>query len=151
MRRAILAANWKMNKTIREAVEFAHAIKDIVKVLEDRVCVVCPPFTALSHVQQELAKSKIQLGAQDLFWESEGAYTGEVSARMLKDVGCQYVIIGHSERRRIFAENDEMINRKVKKAFSEGLSPIICVGETLEEREKGITFDVVRGQIVKDF
>lgn len=151
MRRAIIAANWKMNKTIREAVEFAYSIKEVLKSLKDRICVVCPPFTALAHVQQELVKSEIQLGAQNLFWESDGAYTGEVSARMLKDVGCQYVIIGHSERRRIFAENDEMINRKIKKALSEGLTPIICVGETLEEREKGITFDVIRAQTSKDF
>src|SRR5574341_429291 len=151
MRCPIIAANWKMNKTLREAGEFTRLIKEELTSLKNRICVLCPPFTALAHVQQELAKSEIRLGAQNLFWESDGAYTGEVSARMLKDAGCQYVIIGHSERRRIFAEDDGMINRKVRKALSEGLIPIVCVGETLEEREKGITFDVVGTQVAKDF
>jgi triosephosphate isomerase len=150
-RKAVIAGNWKMNKTVREAVEFARSLKSELKDLSDRSCVICPPFTALSSVAQELNGSEIKLGAQNIFWESDGAYTGEVSPKMLKETGSAYVIIGHSERRKILGESDAMINKKTKKALAEGLLPIVCVGETLEEREKGITFDVIRHQIEKDF
>ena len=151
MRGSVIAGNWKMNKTVKESVDFIRGLKQELGNLNDRVCIVCPPFTALAHVSKELDGSKIRLGAQNLFWESNGAYTGEISGKMLKEAGCQYVIIGHSERRKILLEDDAMINRKVKKALSENLYPIVCVGETLEEREKGMTFDVIRSQVLKDF
>jgi len=109
--------------------------------------VICPPFTVLSEVKKVIEDSSIKLGAQDLFWEKEGAFTGEISAPMLKDVGCSFVIIGHSERRKYFFETNETVNRKIKSALSFGLTPIVCVGETLEEREKGETFQVVEDHI----
>ncbi len=151
MRKHIIAGNWKMNKTIAEAVAFVKALKQELGALDNRFCIVCPPFTALSAVAHELKGSSIALGAQNFFWESDGAYTGEISAKMLKEAGASYVILGHSERRKILGEDDAIVNRKLKKALAEGLKPIVCVGETLEEREKNITFDVIRTQIVKGF
>lgn len=144
MRRPMIAGNWKMNKTIVEAIELVLGLK---RELYDRVdvdVVVCPPFTTLSEVSEVIRDSHIKLGAQDVFWEERGAYTGEVSAQMLKDAGCSFVIIGHSERRRVFSETNEIINKKTKAALESELTPIVCVGEKLQEREKGVTFDIVR-------
>jgi len=142
-----IAGNWKMYKTVPEAVETGKILRDLLKeTLEVRVA-VCPPFTALQAVSQVLAGSPIAVGAQDLFWEREGAFTGEVSAPMLVNVGCRYVIVGHSERRQFFGETDFTVNRKLKSALAHGLTPIFCVGETLQEREEGQTFPILERQI----
>lgn len=146
-RKPIIAGNWKMNCTTKEAVQLATAIKRELFDEEKIEVVVCPPFTALSSVSEILQDSPIELGAQDMFWELKGAYTGEISGQMLKELGCRYVIIGHSERRRYFVETNEMVNRKVKSALNQGLYPIICVGETKEEREKGVTERIVEEHI----
>jgi len=147
MRKPIIAGNWKMFKTEAEAVDFVRQLKPKVAEMRDRTIVVCPPFPVLSKVWDEICNDSIALGAQDLFWEEEGAYTGEVSAPMLKAVGCTYVIIGHSERRQYFGETDESVNKKLCAALKHRLIPIVCVGERLEEREKGTTFKVVETQI----
>ncbi len=147
MRKTIIAGNWKMNKLINEARELVRALKPLVAGIDKGEIVVCPVYTALYVVAQELEDSNIKLGAQDCFWEEKGAYTGEVSPVMLKDVGAEFVIIGHSERRQYFCETDEWINKKTKKALEVGLRPIVCVGEKLEEREAGKTFEVVRTQL----
>ncbi|MGE5549013.1 MAG: triose-phosphate isomerase [Bacteroidota bacterium] len=147
MRRPFIAGNWKMHKTTAAARELAG---DLVREIgaEDRVEVaICPPFTALAAVQQYLQGSRIALGAQDLFWSDEGAYTGAVSAPMLKDLGCRYVIVGHSERRQYFGETDDAVNRKTKAALAHGLTPIVCVGESLALREAGETNSYVRSQV----
>lgn len=151
MRTPIIAANWKMYKTIDEAKKFVLELKNLVSEIKDREIVVCPPFTALSTVSDIISSSNISLGAQNVFYEKEGAYTGEISPLMLKSLGCKYVIIGHSERRKHFLENDETINKKIKASFSYNLIPILCVGEKLEEREKGLTEKIVLEQIEKDF
>ena len=143
MRKPIIAGNWKMNKTIEESVQLANGIKRSLFDCDDIEVVLCPPFTSLSDVKDVLLDTRISLGAQNIYWESKGAFTGEVSPVMLKALGCAYVIIGHSERRAYFGETNETVNKKVKAALSEGLSPIVCVGERLEEREDGKTFDVV--------
>lgn len=144
MRRYIIAGNWKMNKTIGEAIELANGLKRELYNITNLDIAICTPFTALSEVNEITTGSNIDLGAQDLYWEEKGAYTGEVSGAMLKDAGCKYVIIGHSERRKLFNETNETVNRKLKSALRTGLFPIVCVGERLEEREAGKTFDVVR-------
>jgi triosephosphate isomerase len=145
MRKTVIAGNWKMYKTIAEAIELANGLKrEFYKLKNQAIDVVlCPPFTALSEVCEVLVDTDIKLGAQDVHWKEEGAFTGEVSCKMLKDVGCQFVIIGHSERRQYFAETNETVNKKVRAALSAGLTPIMCVGETLNEREKGLTFKVL--------
>jgi triosephosphate isomerase len=148
MRKPIIAGNWKMNKTIGEARELVTALKDKVADVTDVEVVVGPPFTALSAVAEVIKGSNIKLAAQDMYWEEKGAFTGEVSPLMLKDVGCQYAIIGHSERRAYFSETNETVNKKVKAAQAHSLNPIVCVGERLEERESGITKDVVRDHLV---
>jgi len=134
-----------MYKTIKEAIELANGLKrELFKLKELSVEVVlCPPFTALAEVSEVIGDSGIQLGAQDVYWEKEGAFTGEVSCSMLLDAGCKYVIVGHSERRQYFHETNETVNKKVKAALACGLLPIMCVGETLAEREKGLTFKVL--------
>ena len=142
-----MAGNWKMNKTIGETIELANGLKRSLYNIEDVDIVVCPPFTALSEAAEMLADTNICLGAQDLFWEEKGAYTGEVSAAMLKDAGARYVIIGHSERRQYFHEANEAVNKKLRKALAAGLSPIMCVGEKLEERESNKTFEVVEDHV----
>ncbi|MDP3980617.1 MAG: triose-phosphate isomerase [Chlamydiota bacterium] len=147
----MLAGNWKLNKLIGESTDFVDQLQNGLGSLLDRDCVVCPPYTALWHVSNILKGSDIHVGAQDLFWEDSGAFTGEVSGKMLCDVGCQFVIIGHSERRKIFHESDAMVNQKIKHALKNGLIPIVCLGETLEEREQEITFDVVKSQLEKAF
>ena len=149
MRKTIIAGNWKMYKTIGEAIELANGLKrqlfdipnDIIEI------VICPSFVALSEVAEIITDTNIKLGAQDMHWQEEGAFTGEVSAKMLKDVGCQFVIIGHSERRQYFGETNETVNKKIKTALKYNLTPIMCVGETLEERENGLTFKVLDEQV----
>lgn len=136
-----------MNKTVGEAIELVNGIKRALFEATEVDIVVCPPFTALDEVSEITYDSNIRLGAQDMHWEDKGAYTGEVSASMLKDVGCEYVIIGHSERREYFAENNQTVNKKVKAALRHNLIPIVCVGERLEERDEGKTFDVVKDHI----
>ncbi len=140
-----------MYKTLEEAVLFVKRLKGLISDVSDRIIVVCPPFTALYEVSKEISKSNISLGAQDLFWEGEGAFTGAISPKMIKDAGCSYVIIGHSERRQYFYETDEGVNKKIFGALKFNLTPIVCIGETLEEREKGKTFTVLDTQIREGF
>lgn len=138
-----------MYKTTKEAKEVAKKIKSLLGDVSSVEIVLCPPFTSLYAVYEEIKDTRILLGAQNLFWEKEGAYTGEISADMLKDCGCKYVIIGHSERRQYFKETDEDINKKIKAALNSQLNPILCVGETLNEREEHKTFEVVKRQLLK--
>ena len=145
MRTPIIVGNWKLNKTIGEAVALVTELRSLIGNVTNVEIVVAPVFTGLSAVAEALRAGDIRLAAQDVFWEDGGAFTGEVSPGMLKDVGCDYVIIGHSERRQYFGETNENVNRKAKAAHTHGLIPIICVGETLEEREAGKT-----GAVVKD-
>ncbi|MCD5401776.1 triose-phosphate isomerase [candidate division NPL-UPA2 bacterium] len=147
MRKPLIAGNWKMNKASSRAGELARVLRDKLEGESSLDIVLCPPFTALEIVYRIIKGSHIGLGAQNLHWEKEGAYTGEVSAPMLKELGCRYVIIGHSERRQHFGESNETVNRKVKAALKFDLTPIVCVGERLEEREEGKTFSVVDSHI----
>ncbi len=147
MRTPIIAGNWKMNKTIEEAIELVREIKNSLK--DDVETVVCVPFTALSQVKKELSGTKLKLGAQNMHWEENGAFTGEISALMLKEIGVDYVIIGHSERRQYFGETDETVNKKIKAALKHNINPIVCVGETLEQRENNIEREVVETQVLK--
>lgn len=148
-RRPMMAGNWKMYKTAAEAVELVEAIGAGLLAGGDVEVVVCPPFTALSAVAGAIdsAALDIGIGAQNMHWESEGAYTGEVAPAMLLQLGVEYVILGHSERRQYFGETDEFINRKIHAALKAGLKPIFCVGETLQEREAGSTRDVINRQV----
>ncbi len=148
MRRVIIAGNWKMNKNIAESMDLANSIKRSLYNVEEVEIVLCPPFTSLSDVNEIIFESNIKLGAQDVYWEKEGAFTGEVSSGMLKNVGCEYCIVGHSERRQFFVETNETVNKKAKALLEEGLKPIVCVGEKLEERKAGRTFDVVKDHVV---
>lgn len=147
MRLPLIAGNWKMYKTVAEAAEFVQGLKPAVEDVTGAEVVVCPSFVSLEAVARELAGSKIALGAQNMYWAEEGAFTGEVSPSMLKAVGCRFVILGHSERRQHFGETDQVVNRKVKAALAAGLIPIVCVGERLEERESGSTEKVVGTQL----
>lgn len=147
MRRSIIAGNWKMHNTIKEAVELINGLKRELCDIDSLDIVVCPTYTALSDANELLMDSNIMLGAQDVYWQEKGAFTGEVSPQMLKDAGCKYVIIGHSERRKYFGETNETVNNKVKAALAAGLLPIVCVGEVLQQRESGKTFDVVKDHI----
>jgi len=146
MRKPMMAGNWKMNKTINEAVALARAIREQVNDVANVDCVVCPPFIDIPMVSAELMGSNIAVGAQNMHWAESGAYTGEISAAMLKNLAT-YVIIGHSERRQYFAETDESVNKKALAALAAGLTPIICVGETLEQNERGETQEFVSGQV----
>ncbi|MDD5246618.1 MAG: triose-phosphate isomerase [Candidatus Omnitrophica bacterium] len=145
MRKTIIAGNWKMYKTIVEAIDLSTILKrDLFEVDFQAIDVVlCPAFTALSEVSEVISESEIKLGAQDVYWQEEGAFTGEVSCKMLKDAGCNFVIIGHSERRQFFGETNETVNKKLNAVLGHGLLPILCVGENLQEREKGVTFKVL--------
>ncbi|MFH1046068.1 MAG: triose-phosphate isomerase [Candidatus Omnitrophota bacterium] len=147
-RRAIIAGNWKLNNTVKESLELVAGLVREFKGMRDLDIVVCPPYTSLHAVAKALAKSHIQLGAQDVFWQDAGAYTGEVSSPMLKEAGCRFVIIGHSERRSYFGETNASVNKKVQAALQHGISPIMCVGERLEEREAGKTFTVIEDHVV---
>lgn len=151
MRPWMVAGNWKMHNTVKEAVTLALAIKQGSEGVKGGTVVIAPVYTALASVSEAVRGSHVKVAAQNVFYEEKGAYTGEVAPAMLLDVGCEYVIIGHSERRKYFHETDEGVNAKVKKALATGLKPIICVGETEEEREKGITEFVVGSQVRKGF
>ena len=146
-RKPVIAGNWKMFNTTVEAATLVGELIPAVAQYSDREIVICPPFTALSAVKPLLAGTNIKLGAQNVHWEEKGAFTGEISPAMLKDAGCDYVILGHSERRQFFAETDENVNRKLKAVLKDELVPIVCVGESLSEREAGITSTVVSRQI----
>ena len=145
MRRKVIAGNWKMNKNVEEAKQFMEEFIPLVANTEHEV-IICAPFTDLKCLVKHTKGSNVKIGAQNMHWEESGAYTGEISANMLKSIGVEYVIIGHSERRQYFAETDETVNKKIKVAFANGLNPIVCVGETLEQREKGLTKEIITTQ-----
>ena len=148
MRKPIIAGNWKMHKTIAEALEFVNEVKD--RVNNDKVeAVICAPFTLLKDLKQATKGTNIKIGAQNMHFEEKGAFTGEISPLMLKELDMDYVVIGHSERRQYFNETGETVNKKVLKALEVGIDPILCVGETLEEREAGNTKDVCKVQVEK--
>ncbi len=146
MRKIVIAGNWKMNKNIPEAIELANGLNRNLYEISTLEIVICPPFTALSEVYEIIAETNIALGAQDVYWQEKGAFTGEISCLMLKDTGCKYAIVGHSERRKYFNESDSEVNKKIKALLENDLIPIVCVGETLEQREKNETFEVVKTQ-----
>jgi triosephosphate isomerase len=146
-RTPLIAGNWKMNLNLRESAVLVRAIADQILDLEGVEVLVAPPFTALAAVREAIGSARIFLGAQNTHWEVQGAYTGEVSTAMLLDVGCTHVILGHSERRLLFRETNQVIDLKARAATRTGLVPIICIGETLEERESGRTFEVVKTQL----
>ncbi|HUV77101.1 MAG TPA: triose-phosphate isomerase [Desulfobacterales bacterium] len=148
-RRPLIAGNWKMFKTGPEAVETADRLVKLLSTTIDVDVMIAPPFTALALVSDMLKKTRISLGAQNLFWESEGAYTGEISASMLVSAGCRYVIVGHSERRQYFGETDETVNEKIKAAVKNDLIPVMCIGESETERESQETFSVLDRQVQK--
>lgn len=150
MRKPIIAGNWKMNNTIEQTKDLIKGILEI-ELIEDVEVVLCVPFTSIQTAKGLTRETRIKIGAQNLHWEKKGAYTGEISSEMLKEIGTEYVIIGHSERRQYFCETDETVNLKLKAALNEGLIPIVCVGETLKQREDGIHLTLVKDQIVKAF
>ncbi len=147
MRMPLIAGNWKMFKTVHEAVYFVKELRLVVKDIGDVEIVIAPPFTAVHAAAEAARNTNIGVAAQDLYWEGSGAFTGEVSGAMIKEAGAEYVIIGHSERRRLFGETDAIVNKKLLAAIASGLTPIVCVGETLEERERDETFSVLDRQI----
>jgi triosephosphate isomerase len=147
MRQPFIAGNWKMYKTVLEAVAFAKELRSMVKDVTDVEVVVAPSFTAVHAVADALRNANVGVAAQDIYWEKEGPFTGEVSGPMIKDAGAEYVIVGHSERRRLFGETDAMVNRKILAAMAAELTPIVCIGETLEERERNQTLAVLDRQI----
>lgn len=146
MRKKVIAGNWKMNNDLSQTTSLINGIKSVFQSAPSATVIVCPPFTSLVTAQQLLIGSFVKLGAQDVSVQNDGAYTGEISLSMLKAVGCEYVIVGHSERRQYHKETNELINKKAKKVLEGGLIPIICIGETLDEREKGITDQVLTAQ-----
>ena len=150
MRRKVIAGNWKMNMLPNEAMDFIQELTPLVKDTKNEV-ILCVPYTDLFYALLHVQGTNIKIGAQNMHWEEKGAYTGEVSAPMLKSIGVEYVIIGHSERRQYFAETDETVNKKIKSALAHGLKPIVCVGETLEQRESGQTEQIVTSQVEKAF
>ncbi len=147
MRTPFIAGNWKMFKTVAEAASFVTELRSSVNTARGVHIVVGPPFTALHAAAQAARGSNVEVSAQDMHWEKQGAFTGEVSATMIKEAGASYVILGHSERRQLFGETDAIVNRKVQSAISQGLTPIMCIGETLDERERNDTFAVLDRQI----
>jgi triosephosphate isomerase len=147
MIKPIIAANWKMHKTVAESVDFSLRLAKECEGLEEREVIIAPPATALYSVSQVLKGSTVHLSAQNMHWEEKGAFTGEISAPMLADMGCEYVLIGHSERRTLFGETNETVNKKLRTALNFGLKPIVCIGETLKERESEATFDVIKKQV----
>jgi triosephosphate isomerase (TIM) len=147
MRTPLIAGNWKMYKTVQEAVFFVKELRSLVKDVAGVEIAVAPPFTAVHAAAEAARASNIGIAAQDLFWERDGAYTGEVSAAMVREAGAEYVIIGHSERRTMFGESDLSVNRKLQAAFGAGLTPIVCIGESLEQREAEATMAVLDSQL----
>jgi triosephosphate isomerase (TIM) len=147
MRIPLIAGNWKMFKTVQEAVFFVKELRGLLQEPDEVEVVVAPPFTAIHAVAEAVRNSTIAVAAQDLYWEREGAFTGEVSAGMIAEAGAEFVIIGHSERRRLFGETDEHVRRKIEAAIGAGLTPIVCVGETLDERERGETMAILDRQL----
>jgi triosephosphate isomerase len=147
MRIPVFAANWKMHKTVQEATSFVREFSGLVKNLTDVELILAPPFTALAAAAEIARNTSVEIAAQDLYFEREGAFTGEISAAMISDAGASHVIVGHSERRRLFGDTDEWVNRKTRAAVAADLTPIVCVGETLAEREAGQTLDVLDRQI----
>ena len=148
MRRKVIAGNWKMNMLPDATINFINEFAPLVKDTQNDV-ILCVPYTDLFYALLNVQGTNIKIGAQNMHWEDNGAYTGEISGKMLKSIGVEYVIIGHSERRQYFAETDETVNKKVKKALGCELKPIICVGETLEQREQGVTKDIITNQVAK--
>jgi triosephosphate isomerase len=148
MRIPVIAGNWKMYKTIAEAVDFVEKIKPVAEKAHHCEVIVAPPFTALAAAARAAKGSKVAVAAQDVHWDKEGAHTGDVSTLMLVDTGATHVIIGHSERRQDHAETDDLVNRKLRAALATGMTPIVCVGETLAEREAGRTFEVLERQFL---
>jgi len=146
-RQPFIAGNWKMNKTVAEAISLVRELKTLLSDLKGVEVAVAPPYPSLDAVRKEIEGTSIRLAAQNVFWEEKGAYTGEVSPLMLKEVGCEYAIIGHSERRQYFGETDETVSRRLRAALRQGLKPIFCIGETLKEREGGRAFSVIGTQI----
>jgi triosephosphate isomerase (TIM) len=151
MRKKLIAANWKMYKTPDQTRDFFREFLPLVAGHDRDEIAICPPFLCLSAAVEATRGSNVSIGGQDMFWEKEGAYTGEISAAMLLAVGCTHIIIGHSERRQYFGETDDTVNLKLKVALEAGLTPIVCVGEVLEEREAGLTEDVLRRQCLRAF
>ena len=147
MRTPIVAGNWKMHKTVGDTVKFVKEFRSVVKDVTGVEIVIAPPFTAVHAAVEAARNSNIGVSAQDLYWERQGAFTGEVSAAMIAEAGAEYVIIGHSERRTLFGETDAMVNKKTAAAFAAGLTPIVCIGETLDQRERNDTFTVLDRQI----
>jgi triosephosphate isomerase (TIM) len=147
MRTPFICANWKMYKTVAETVKYVKEFRGIVKDVADVEIVLAPPFTALHAAAEAARNSNVVIAAQDTYWEREGAFTGEISAPMLREAGAEYVIVGHSERRTLFGETDATVNRKAVAAFAAGVTPIVCIGETLDQRERNETFDVLDRQI----
>ena len=150
MRRKVIAGNWKMNMLPNETIKFIEDLAPLVKETNNEV-ILCVPYTDLFYALLNVQGTNIKIGAQNMHWEEKGAYTGEISGQMLKAIGVDYVIIGHSERRQYFAETDETVNKKIKTALVNELKPIVCVGETLEQREQGITNKVITNQVEKAF
>ncbi len=148
-KKSLIAANWKMHKTVGEATAFAEGLQKAVGARKDRETVIAPPFTSLAAVRAVLREEGFKLAAQNCHFEDKGAFTGEISGVMLRDIGCDYAIVGHSERRHVFGETDDMVHKKVNAAFRYGMVPILCVGEVLEERENGKTSQVVGEQLEK--
>lgn len=146
-RKPLIAGNWKMHKTCSQAEELIQELRQELDGYTEVDVLICPPFTALSSAAELLEGSRIKLGAQNVSWADEGAFTGEISSSMLLDCGCEYVIIGHSERRHLFRESDDMINQKIRQVVGTPLKPILCIGETLSDRERGRVEDVVLGQL----
>lgn len=152
MKRYLIAGNWKMNTNVEQAEALAMNItKSINESRPDVGLLLCPPFTNLTSVSKIIAGTGILLGAQNCYWEEKGAFTGEVSCDMIKSAGCSHVIIGHSERRQFFGETDETVNKKINAALRHGLIPLVCIGETLEQRQNGLTFDILSSQIINGF
>jgi triosephosphate isomerase len=151
VRKIVIAGNWKMYKTQAEATEFLQGfMPELEKTPEDREVVICPPFTALDAISRSLHGSLVQLGAQNIHWEDNGAFTGEVAGSMLSEIGVRYVIVGHSERRQYFGETDESVNKRLLSAQRHGLIPILCVGETKQQRDAGETESIITNQLEKD-
>jgi triosephosphate isomerase len=147
MRRPFIAGNWKMFKTVQETTAYVKELRGLVKDVNDVTVVLAPPFTAVHAASEAARNSNVAVAAQNMHWEREGAFTGEVSAAMIKEAGAEYVIIGHSERRTLFAETDVYVNRKTMTAIAAGLTPIVCIGETLDQRERNETMDVIDRQM----